>query len=142
VAIALSVRPDVVTFVPERREERTTEGGLDVAGAGPSLAKHIAALQAAEMKVSLFIAPEAAQVEASRALGVEQIELHTGEYAHAYGYGRPSSSDLTRPMPDSAHREHERLAIAAKHGYGLGLEIAAGHGLTTRNVGALVTIPE
>ena len=142
IGIAVATRPDVVTLVPERREERTTEGGLDVVGQRASLAKHIEALQAADIKVSLFIAPDVAQVEASKALGVEQIELHTGEYAHAFGYGRPSSLDLTRPVPEAARHEHTRLAAAAKHGHGLGLEIAAGHGLTTRNVGALVSIKE
>ncbi|MBX3202228.1 MAG: pyridoxine 5'-phosphate synthase [Labilithrix sp.] len=142
IGLAVATRPDVVTLVPERREERTTEGGLDVAGFAGALAKHVDTLQAADIKVSLFIAPEPKQVEASRALGVEQIELHTGEYAHAFGFGRPSSSDLTRPMPDMAQREHARLAAAAKLGHGLGLEVAAGHGLTTRNVGALVLIPE
>ncbi len=142
IAIAVATRPDVVTLVPERREERTTEGGLDVIGQRDSLAKHIETLQAADVKVSLFIAPDLAQVEASRKLGVEQIELHTGEYAHAFGYGRPSSTDLTRPIPHTAQAEHARLAAAAKHGHELGLEIAAGHGLTTRNVGALVAIKE
>jgi pyridoxine 5-phosphate synthase len=145
IALAVNTHPDVVTLVPERREERTTEGGLEVAKASPALAKHITALQEADIKVSLFIAPSLDQVEASHALGVEQIELHTGEYAHAFGFGRPSSSDLTRHplgMPDSAQREHARLAAAAKRGKELGLEIAAGHGLTTRNVGALVAIEE
>lgn len=142
IALAVATRPDVVTLVPERREERTTEGGLEVAGASPALAKHIDALQSADIKVSLFIAPDPKQVEASHALGVDQIELHTGEYAHAFGYGRPSWSDLTRPMPDSAQREHVRLASAAKRGRELGLEVAAGHGLTTRNVTALVLIEE
>ena len=142
IAIAVATRPDVVTLVPERREERTTEGGLDVIGQRDSLAKHIETLQAADIKVSLFIAPDLAQVEASRKLGVEQIELHTGEYAHAFGYGRPSSTDLTRPVPHTAQAELVRLAAAAKHGHELGLEIAAGHGLTTRNVGALVAIKE
>ncbi|MBX3260177.1 MAG: pyridoxine 5'-phosphate synthase [Labilithrix sp.] len=142
IGLAVATRPDVVTLVPERRAERTTEGGLDVAGSAGALAKHVDALQAADIKVSLFIAPDPKQVEASRALGVEQIELHTGEYAHAFGYGRPSSSDLTRPTPDAAQREHVRLAAAAKMGHELGLEIAAGHGLTTRNVGALVLIQE
>lgn len=129
VAIACKVQPDVVTLVPERREERTTEGGLEVANAGPSLKKHIDTLRAAKIKVSLFIAADAAQVEASRALGVQQIELHTGEYAHAFG-------------TDAANSELARLAAAAKQGHALGLEIAAGHGLTTKNVPALVTIPE
>lgn len=142
IGIAVSTRPDVVTLVPERREERTTEGGLDVVGNAKSLAKHIAALQAADIKVSLFIAPDAQQIEASRRLGVEQIELHTGEYAHAFGYGRPSSLDLTRPMPEDAKHELSRLTDAARRGHELGLEVAAGHGLTTRNVGALVSIQE
>lgn len=142
VAIALETRPDVVTLVPERREERTTEGGLDVVGAAGSLAKHVDALRAVDIKVSLFIAPDSKQVEASRALGVEQIELHTGEYAHAFGGARVSSSDLTKPVPEGAQRELVRLAGAAKLGRELGLEIAVGHGLTTRNVPALVAIPE
>jgi pyridoxine 5-phosphate synthase len=130
IAIACKVLPDVVTLVPERREERTTEGGLEVVKAGPSLRKHVEALRAAKIKVSLFIAPDIAQIEASHALGVEQIELHTGEYAHAAG--------------DAIAEERElgRLAAAATRGRELGLEIAAGHGLTTRNVPALVAIPE
>lgn len=140
IRIAVATGPDVVTLVPERREERTTEGGLDVVRNAEWLAKHIAALQAADIKVSLFIAPDAAQVEASHKLGVEQIELHTGEYAHAYGYARASSVDLTKPMPDAAQRELARLEAAAKQGHALGLEIAAGHGLTLRNVVPLVGI--
>lgn len=142
VAIAVATRPDVVTLVPERREERTTEGGLEVAGADPSLARHVETLRSADIKVSLFIAPDRRQVDASHALGVEQIELHTGEFAHAFGFGRPSSSDLTRSIPDAAQREHHRLAAAAQHARSLGLEVAAGHGLTTGNVAALVQIPE
>ncbi|MBX3190328.1 MAG: pyridoxine 5'-phosphate synthase [Labilithrix sp.] len=130
IAIACKVGPDVVTLVPERREERTTEGGLEVAKAGPSLRAHVERLRAADIKVSLFIAADLAQVEASRALGVEQIELHTGEYAHAAG------------DPAKARAELDRLAAAAKRGRELGLEIAAGHGLTTKNVPALVAIPE
>lgn len=130
IAIALKTVPDVVTLVPERREERTTEGGLEVANAPPSLRAQVEKLQAADIKVSLFIAPDLAQVEASHALGVEQIELHTGEYAHAAG--------------DAAaeRRELDRLAAASKRGRELGLEIAAGHGLTTKNLPALVAIPE
>jgi pyridoxine 5-phosphate synthase len=142
VGIAESVHPDVVTLVPERREERTTEGGLEVVKAPAVLAKHVEALGAADIKVSLFIAPDLAQIDAARKLGVEQIELHTGEYAHAFGYGRSSSSDLTRPVPDAAQRELARLAAAAAHGRACGLEVAAGHGLTTRNVVGLVAIPE
>ncbi len=130
IALALKVQPDVVTLVPERREERTTEGGLEVANASPALRAHIEQLRAAEIKVSLFIAADLAQVEASQALGVEQIELHTGEYAHAAG--------------DAAAEQRElgRLAQAAQRGQALGLEIAAGHGLTTKNLPALMAIPE
>jgi pyridoxine 5-phosphate synthase len=130
VAIARKVTPDVVTLVPERREEQTTEGGLEVVKAAPSLRAQIDQLRAADIKVSLFIAPELAQVEASHALGVEQIELHTGEYAHA-AFGSAAEE-----------RELARLAAASKRGRELGLEIAAGHGLTTKNVPALVAIPE
>lgn len=123
VAIAIATKPEVVTLVPERREERTTEGGLEVAKAAPSLKAHVDALKKAGIKVSLFIAPDLEQVRASHAMGVEQIELHTGEYAHDAG-------DL------------KRLAEASKLGHSLGVEVAAGHGLTTENVPALVTIPE
>lgn len=126
VAIALANKPDCVTLVPERREERTTEGGLEVVRAGAGLAGHVAALKGAGIKVSLFIAPDLEQVRASRALGVEQIELHTGEYAH---------------HPD-VPAELERLREAARVGHEIGLEVAAGHGLTTANVPALVQIAE
>ncbi len=129
VAIACAARPDVVTLVPERREERTTEGGLEVANAPGTLRGHVERLRAAKIRVSLFIAADVAQVDAARALEVEQVELHTGEYALAACH-------------EDAARELARLAAAAKHGHGLGLEIAAGHGLTTTNVPALVEIPE
>jgi pyridoxine 5-phosphate synthase len=130
IAIACQTLPDVVTLVPERREERTTEGGLEVANAAPALRAHVEKLRAADIKVSLFIAADLAQVEASHALGVEQIELHTGEYAHANG--------------DAATEQRElgRLAAAARRGRELGLEIAAGHGLTTKNLPGLMVIPE
>jgi pyridoxine 5-phosphate synthase len=141
VGIACRVKPDVVTLVPERREERTTEGGLEVAGAPESLRRHVDALRDAGIKVSLFIAADLAQVEASHALGVAQIELHTGEYAHTFGHTRASLPGAMLP-PDPTHRELVRIASAAKRGRELGLEVAAGHGLTTTNVPALVAIPE
>jgi pyridoxine 5-phosphate synthase len=128
-AIVSRVRPDVVTLVPERREERTTEGGLDVAAQGASLGPKVAALRALGIKVSLFIAPDHAQIDASYALGVEQIELHTGGYAHA------------RRAAD-AKVERERLSNAALHGATLGLEVAAGHGLTRANVVDVAMIRE
>ena len=131
VAIARAVKPDVVTLVPERREERTTEGGLDVVQGGSPLAAHVLDLLEARIKVSLFIAADSAQIEASRALGVQQIELHTGEYAHA---------GPTDPARDAY--ELERLAKAARQAHGIGLEVAAGHGLTRANVPPLLSIDE
>ena len=124
VEIACAVVPDVVTLVPERREERTTEGGLDVVGGGAALATHVRRLASAHIKVSLFIAADDATIDASRALGVQQLELHTGEYAH----GRAG--------------ELERLARGAARAHGAGLEVAAGHGLTRDNVRALVKLEE
>jgi pyridoxine 5-phosphate synthase len=124
VAIALRVHPDVCTIVPERREERTTEGGLDVVVGGAELAGRVAALRGGGIKVSLFIAADAAQIDRSRRVGAEQVELHTGEYAH----GRAG--------------EIGRLAEGAKRAHGLGLEVAAGHGLTQDNVPALMGMPE
>jgi pyridoxine 5-phosphate synthase len=123
VGIAARAKPEVCTLVPERREERTTEGGLDVVAGGEALARRVAALVAAGIKVSLFIAADAPQIERSRAIGAAQIELHTGEYAH----GRAGELD--------------RLRAGATRGHALGLEVAAGHGLTQDNVPPLVAIP-
>jgi pyridoxine 5-phosphate synthase len=124
VAIATRLKPGVCTLVPERRLERTTEGGLDVVAGGLELARHIGALRSAGIKVSLFIAADAVQIDQSVAVGVEQIELHTGEYAHG------------------KEGELDRLALCAKRARSRGLEVAAGHGLTQENVPALLAIPE
>jgi len=120
VRIAIEVRPDAVTLVPERREERTTEGGLDVVRGAAELRPLCARLVDAGIKLSLFIAADEAQVDGSRALGGTQVELHTGEYCHAQGRSRPT--------------ELERLSRAAAHAQKAGLEVAAGHGLTRHNV--------
>ncbi|MBM4358659.1 MAG: pyridoxine 5'-phosphate synthase [Deltaproteobacteria bacterium] len=125
VAVAVRVKPDVVTLVPERREERTTEGGLDVVGQRPAVAKAIDALVAAGIKVSLFVAADEAQLRLSRELGAQQIELHTGDYCHA-----PSATEL------------ERLAAGARLAHALGLEVAAGHGLTRHNVVEVAALRE
>jgi pyridoxine 5-phosphate synthase len=126
VGIALEVRPDAVTLVPERREERTTEGGLDVVRSAAELRPLCARLAAAGIKVSLFIAADHAQVDGSRALGAAQIELHTGEYCHAHGPNRAT--------------ELGRLGLAAEHAAKIGLEVAAGHGLTRHNVAEVAAI--
>lgn len=127
VDIALRVRPDVVTLVPERREERTTEGGLDVVGNRAHLQTRIARLRDAGIKVSLFIGASEEQVEASHALGAKQIELHTGPYAHA-------RAGVARDV------ERSLLANAAKSAHERGLEVAAGHGLTRANVPGVASI--
>jgi pyridoxine 5-phosphate synthase len=122
VAIALRVKPDVCTLVPERREERTTEGGLDVVLGGDALAARVARLNAAGIKVSLFIAPDLAQVERSLRIGARQVEFHTGEYAHGRG------------------GELGRLAEAVRRAERARLDVAAGHGLTQANLPALVAL--
>ena len=124
VEIALQSAPDVCTLVPERRQERTTEGGLDVVAGGEALARRVRTLRDAGIKVSLFIVADRAQIDRSHGIGAAQIELHTGEYAH----GKDG--------------EAARLAAGARHAHDLGLEVAAGHGLTQGNVPAVVVIPE
>jgi len=120
IAIARRIVPDVITLVPERREERTTEGGLDVIGAREQIAKVAAMCRDAGIKLSLFIAPDFEQIAASRAVGAEQIELHTGEYCHLTGAAQLA--------------ELSRLTSGALRAVELGLEVAAGHGLTRHNV--------
>ena len=125
--IALRHRPHAACIVPERREERTTEGGLDAAGQHNRLAPFVARLSDAGIRVSLFIAPDERQVEAALRLRAPVIELHTGEYAHAEGEAR--ATELRR-IADMA-------ALAAKNG----IEPHAGHGLTYDNVQAIAAIP-
>jgi pyridoxine 5-phosphate synthase len=118
-AIAIRHRPHAACIVPERREERTTEGGLDVAGGRAQIAPIVAALAEAGIRVSLFIEPERRQLEAAVAVGAPVVELHTGQYCEAYFVG-----------PDRFEAERQRLEAAALVGAELGLEIHAGHGLT------------
>ena len=128
VAFALRHRPHAACLVPERREERTTEGGLDAAGQHNRLADVVARLGDAGIRVSLFIAPEPRQIEAAIRLGAPVVELHTGEYAHAEGEQR--AVELKR-IADMA-------ALAARNG----IEPHAGHGLTYDNVQAIAAIPQ
>ena len=126
VAIALAVRPDVVTLVPEKRAERTTEGGLDLAGARAATGRAIARLAAAKIPVSLFIDPTREAVAASAELAAPRIELHTGDYCAA--------------GPERRAAELERLAAAAAEGTRRGLHVAAGHGLDYPNVADVAAI--
>ncbi|MCJ2013071.1 pyridoxine 5'-phosphate synthase [Methylobacterium sp. J-076] len=132
IAIAIATEPHAACLVPEKREERTTEGGLDIVGGRDHLAPRIRALAEAGIRVSLFVEPEPEVMEAARALGAPVVELHTGSYCEAAMAG------------DAAAVAHElaRLRRAAAHGAGLGLEIHAGHGLTTDSVGPVAAIPQ
>ena len=126
IGIAIRLRPHEVTLVPERRQEVTTEGGLDVIGQRAHLADGIARLNAAGIKTSLFIAPDLATIDASRAVGAAAIELHTGPYSHA-----PNDPATINALRD-----------AARHGASIGLAVHAGHGLSIENVTPVAEIPE
>jgi pyridoxine 5-phosphate synthase len=133
--IAERLRPFQVTLVPERREEVTTEGGLDVVAAASRLEPVVRRLAAAGIRVSVFIDPDLAAVDASHRLGAQAIELHTGRYAHAAVAG--SIGGASGPSTET-----RLLADAARRGHELGLAVHAGHGLTLRNVGPVAAIPE
>lgn len=128
VKIAIEVRPADCCLVPERRAEVTTEGGLDVAGQEQSLKPICARLAAAGIRVSLFIDPEANQLDAAIRVGAPVVELHTGAYAEAVGEARA--------------RELERVRSAAAQGARVGLTVHAGHGLNYHNVAPIAAIPE
>lgn len=127
-AIALKHRPHAACIVPEKREERTTEGGIDAAGQFERLSPIVAQLREAGVRVSLFIEPDAAQIDAAIRLGAPVVELHTGRYAELDGEAR--TGELRR-LSDAA-------ALAAKNG----IEVHAGHGLTFDNVGPIAAIPQ
>lgn len=129
IGIALDLRPHIVCIVPERRSELTTEGGLDAASHWIALGETRKRMNDAGIEVSLFIAPEPAQVEASARIGSQYIELHTGAFAeHAH---RKRERDL----------ELERLVSAATQAHQLGLKVNAGHGLNYQNLGLLLQVP-
>jgi pyridoxine 5-phosphate synthase len=128
IALARDVRPQDVCLVPERRTEVTTEGGLDVAGQRERLAECCAALRDAGCRVSLFIDPDAEQIEAARAIGAPVVELHTGAYAEAGG--------------EHQAKELMRLVNGARLGSQLGLTVHAGHGLHYHNVQPVAAIAE
>jgi len=131
-AIALRHKPHAVCIVPEKREERTTEGGLEVAREENRLAHFIAPLREAGCRVSIFIAAERAQVEAAHRIGAEVIELHTGAYCDAHSEGRINDRDA----------ELERLGEMAALANDLGLEVHAGHGLTYDTVRPIAAMPQ
>jgi pyridoxine 5-phosphate synthase len=127
--IALRLKPDIVCLVPERRQELTTEGGLDVAANIQALQATCKRLADAGIEVSLFIAPDPVQIEAAASTGSQFIELHTGSFAEGYD--------------DSSKRETEldRLVTAAKQAHELGLRVNAGHGLNYDNLAQILKVP-
>jgi len=126
-ALACRLRPYQATIVPERREEITTEGGLDLRRPNPRLRETIRRLDEAGARVSLFIDPDAAALDAAKDLGVPAVELHTGRYAHTWRESEAALDELRR---------------AARHAADMGLCVHAGHGLTYRNVIPVAAIPE
>ncbi|MEL6103976.1 MAG: pyridoxine 5'-phosphate synthase [Pseudomonadota bacterium] len=130
--IALRHKPHAVCIVPEKREERTTEGGLEVAKDENRLAHFIAPLREVGCRVSIFIAADRRQIEAAHRIGAEVIELHTGGYCDAHAEGRFDDRDV----------ELQALTDMAAFGHSLGLEVHAGHGLNYETVQAVATLPE
>ncbi len=128
VAIACRLKPQAVCLVPEKREELTTEGGLDIAGHQPRMASAVAKLADADCRVSMFIDPTQQQIDASKAVGAPVIELHTGHFANLTG--------------DAQAQELQAICDAASYAKSLGLMVHAGHGLTLENTSAMVDIPE
>jgi pyridoxine 5-phosphate synthase len=127
-AIALKAKPHAACIVPEKREERTTEGGIDSAGQHNRLKPIVSALVQARIRVSMFIEPDRRQLDASKALGAPVVELHTGAYANA---GLADRESLL-----------EKIRDAAAYGEAIGLEVHAGHGLTFDNVKPIAAIPQ
>jgi pyridoxine 5-phosphate synthase len=125
---ARRLRPAAVCLVPESREEITTEGGLEVAGQRDRVAATVAALRDAGIEVSLFIGPEAAQLDAAHAVGAPVVELHTGAFANAW-------------LSPAADAELARLRAGCEHAHRLGLVVNAGHGINYDNIRAILTLP-
>lgn len=131
-AIVLRLKPHAVCLVPEKREERTTEGGLDVAGDENRLAHYIAPLREAGCRVSMFIGHDPRQIEASARIGAAVVELHTGHYSDLHAEGRYAEAEA----------ELAALRKGATFAHALGLEVHAGHGLTYENVAPVAAMPE
>jgi len=129
VQIALRIKPDLVTLVPERRQELTTEGGLDVLGQEKSLKPNIARLKKAGIRVSLFIDADPRQVSASKASGADLVEIHTGKYSDA-------------PDEEAQEKEFQRIARAISQARKLGLRVNIGHGLDYQNVSPFSSIAQ
>lgn len=129
VEIALRVKPDIVCIVPERRQEVTTEGGLDVVAAQAAIAETRRRMNDKGIQVSLFISPDMEQIEASARVGAQFVELHTGSFAHGFA------------DPVKRQKELDRLITAARAAHSAGLRVNAGHGLNYTNLPVLLSVP-
>lgn len=154
VALALKLKPEIVCLVPERRQEITTEGGLNVAAEKKKLSETRKKMNDAGIEVSLFIAPDEKQIEASARVGSQFIELHTGAFAAEFSEIQRGKTPLNLTFPKQFSRKHgwaeshptefaqlQRLIAAAKQAHALGLKVNAGHGLNYKNLGALHAVP-
>lgn len=137
-AIALKTKPDAVSLVPENPNEVTTEGGLNVIGNFENIKTVIQKLKDARIFVSIFLDPDLEQIEAAKGVGAQQVELCAAEYAELTLSSRAAHGEGA----EKARAEVERLKQAAEHAKNLGLIVAAGHGLTYRNIAALAAVPE
>ncbi len=138
VAIALKTKPDAVSLVPESPNEITTEGGLNVIGNFENIKNIVSKLKEAGIFVSIFLDPDVEQIDAANGVGAQQVELCTAEYAELTLSARAAHGEGEQ----RAAAETERVRAAAVHAKSLGLIVAAGHGLTYRNISALAAIPE
>jgi pyridoxine 5-phosphate synthase len=138
IEIAVRTKPDAVSLVPESPNEVTTEGGLDVVGNFENVKSAVEKLRAADIFISIFIDPDLELIDAAKRAGAQQVELCTAEYAELTLLSRAAHGIGAQ----KAAAEVSRIATAAVHAHSLGLKVAAGHGLTYRNVPALAAIPE
>lgn len=139
IGIATRLRPYSATLVPEKRQELTTEGGLDVLAQREALHAAVSRLKEAGILVSLFIDPDLAQMRASRQAGADAVEIHTGSYCEAFRAG--SAAGVLGNVPVLGE-EFEKIRVAAAHGKNIGLKVFAGHGLDARNIVPILALPE
>ncbi len=140
VGIALKLKPNIICLVPERRQEVTTEGGLDVLADESGLTETRKKMNGAGIEVSLFITPDSVQIEAAARVGSQFIELHTGAFAEQFQAGQAPGAPLS-PLDLRSSTELERLIAGAKQAHALGLNVNAGHGLNYQNLPTLHAVP-
>lgn len=155
IGIATRLRPQTVTLVPEKRQELTTEGGLNVLGQREALHKAVSRLRDAGMVVSLFVDPDLQQLRAAKQVGADAIEIHTGTYCEAFQGGKVSEVLRNVPVLEGDRKTDVKfknvpgflsklgeIRVAAAHGKNIGLKVYAGHGLDVRNIVPILALPE